>query len=307
MKTLITTILILFATVTIFAQNRFDVFYVAGNYNFMNTTPVNVDKNYESAIMANLKIPIVFKDSSIWYTSIDYQNFSMFNEYTIPDGGPVSIYDKFNLHGFILRTGYIHKFNEKQSLQILFAPRFMGDFNASFSKSLQLGGILMYEKVKSENYTWRVGVLYNQEFFGAYIVPVYYLDWNVTSKIKIKGLLPVYGKIYMQPSEKLSYGLHFIGLTTSYRINEPDFENYYVDRRSIDVSAFTNVNLFDNVFMEARAGYSLSRDYGLFAENDKIDLGLPLVNIGDDRTRVNNEFDGSPFIHIRLIYSIPVN
>jgi hypothetical protein len=165
----------------------------------------------------------------------------------------------------------------------------------------------MYEKVKSENYTWRVGVLYNQEFFGTYIVPVFYLDWNVNSKIKIKGLLPVYAKIYTQPSEKLSYGLHFIGLTTTYRVNETNFENGYIDRRSIDLSGFANVKLFGDIFMEARAGYSLSKDYGLFKENETIDLGLPLVNIGDNRPINNGEFDGSPFIHLRLIYSIPVN
>ncbi|MDA3953829.1 MAG: DUF6268 family outer membrane beta-barrel protein [Bacteroidales bacterium] len=304
MKRLLTIILILSASVSVFAQNRFDVFYVAGNYNFMSSPAVNAYKNCETAIMSNLSLPIVLKDSSIWYTSVDYQNFQIPTSTILLGGNNV---DKFNLHGFIFRTGYIHKFNSKQSLQILFAPRFMGDFNASFSKSLQLGGILMYEKVKSENYTWRVGVLYNQEFFGTYIVPVFYLDWNMTSKIKVKGLLPVYAKIYTQASEKLSYGLHFIGLTTTYRISEPDFENFYVDRRSIDVSAFANINIFDNIFLETRAGYSLSRDYGLFAEDDKIDLGLPLVNIGDDRTRANNEFEGSPFIHLRLIYSLPVN
>jgi Domain of unknown function (DUF6268) len=304
MKKFIITGLLIALTVSGFAQNRFDLFYVAGNYNFMNTTPVNADNNYETVIQSNLSIPIVFKDSSVWFTSIDYSHFSMNNEFMVTDINPI---EKFNLNGFLIRTGYVHKFNSKQSLQILFIPRYMGDFNASFSKSIQFGGLAMYEKVKSENYTWRVGVLYNQEFFGTYIVPVFYLDWNITSKIKIKGLLPVYAKIYVQPSEKLSYGLHFIGLTTSYRINEPDFENYYVDRRSINLSAFANVNLFDNIFLETRAGYSLSKDYGLFAENDKIDLGLPLVNIGDDRTRANNEYSGSPFIHLRLIYSIPVN
>ena len=28
---------------------------------------------------------------------------------------------------------------------------------------------------------------------------------------------------------------------------------------------------------------------------------------GDDRTRANNEFKGSPFVHLRLIYSLPVD
>ncbi|HAF30180.1 MAG TPA: hypothetical protein DCG75_14155 [Bacteroidales bacterium] len=306
MKRLISTLLFISIITTLFAQKRFDVFYAAGNYNFMQTTDINDDSNYEKAFMANLSLPIVLKDSSIWYTSVDYQYFSMNNEFAIRYGDPIPPISKFNLHGIILRTGYIHKFNSKQSLQILFAPRLMTDFVASFSNSLQLGGILMYEKVKNENYTWRVGVLYNQECFGTYIVPVFYLDWNITEKLKITGLLPVYGKLYMQPSENVQYGLHFIGLTTSYRINEPGFENYYIDRRSIDVSAFTNMHVWDNIFLEARAGYSLSRDYGLFAEDDKIDLGLPLVNIGDDRTRANEEFAGSPFVHLRLIYSIPV-
>ncbi|MCK5168985.1 MAG: hypothetical protein KAQ75_03820, partial [Bacteroidales bacterium] len=209
MKRLISTLLFICIIATLFAQNRFDVFYVSGNYNFMNTTPVNNDKNFETVIMSNLSLPIVLKDSSIWYTSVDYQYFSMNNEYLSTDVNPI---ETFNLHGFLIRTGYIHKFNSKQSLQVLFVPRYMSDFNASFSKSLQLGGIVMYEKVKNDNYTWRVGVIYNQEFFGTYIVPVFYLDWNMTSKIKVKGLLPVYGKVFMQPSEKLSYGLHFIGL-----------------------------------------------------------------------------------------------
>ncbi|MFC2151737.1 DUF6268 family outer membrane beta-barrel protein [Bacteroidota bacterium] len=304
MKTLLTTFLILFITVSVFAQNRFDVFYIAGNYNFMQTTDINIEANYEKALQANFSYPIVFKDSSLWLTSVDYQYFSMNNEYLASDPTPI---EAFNLHSIMLRTGYVHKINSKQSLMVFFVPRYMTDFNASFSKSLQLGGLVMYEKVKSDNYTWRVGVLYNQDFFGNYIVPVFYLDWNVTSKIIVKGLLPISAKIYTQPSEKLSYGLHFVGLTTSHRINEPGYENYYVDRKSIDVSLFANIHLFDNVFFEGRAGYSLSRDYGLFAEDDKVDLGLPLVNIGDDRTRANNEFDGSPFIHLRLIYSLPVD
>lgn len=295
-------IFVLFISIASLAQNRFDVFYVAGNYNFMQTKETNDSKNYETAVMANLSVPVVLKDSSIWFTSLDYQYFEVNNTYSATM--PV---EKFKLNGFILRTGYIHRFNSKQSLQVLFAPRFMGDFNAGFSESVQLGGVLMYEKIKNEDFMWRIGVLYNQEFFGPYVVPVLYLDWNLTSKLKFKGLLPIYAKAYIQANENIAAGLHFIGLTTTYRIDQPNYENFYVDRRSIDVSAFTNIHIWDNIFFEGRVGYSLSRDYGLFAENDKIDLGMPLVNFGDNRTRANNEFDGSPFVHLRLTYSIPVN
>ncbi|MBI9054015.1 MAG: hypothetical protein JEY96_09380 [Bacteroidales bacterium] len=302
MKFLFASIILLFLGFSSFAQDRFDVFYVAGNYNFMQDDNLN-DKNYEAAIMSNLSIPIVFKDSSVWYTSVDYQYFYMPNQ--VITTGDTEL--NFNLHGIILRTGYIHRFNSKQSLQVLFTPRYMSDFNASFEKSIQLGGIVMYEKIKNADFMWRIGVLYNQEFFGTYIVPVLYLDWNLTSKFKIKGLLPVYAKAYIQANENTEVGLHFIGLATSYRVDEPMFENAYVDRRSIDLSLFTNVHLWDNIFFEGRVGYSVSKDYGLYDEDDKIDLGMPLVNFGDDRVRLNQDFDGSPFVHLRLKYCIPVN
>jgi len=299
MKKLFSLLLLVTALSTLNAQKRIDIFTLAGNYNFMSSEYNN--NNYEAAVMANLVLPKVLKDSSIWYTSIDYQYFSVNNDTTA-----VSRKDDFKLHGIIFRTGLIYKLSSNTNIQILFVPRYMTDFNASFSESLQLGGVFMFEKVKSSTYTYRVGVLYNQELFGPYVVPVFYLDWSITSRIKITGLIPVYGKLYYQPNENISAGIHFIGLTTTYKIHEPGLENYYVDRRSIDLSLFTNVHLFDNLFIEARAGYSLTRDYGLFAEDDKITLGLPLVNIGDDRTRQNNEFEGSPFVQVKLLYSLPI-
>lgn len=301
MKKLLLAVLFVCEISSLSAQKRIDIFTVSGNYNFMSTDSSGDSKNYETAIMANLVLPIVLKDSSVWYTSVDYQYFEVDNKPTMS-----SLKDNFNLHGIILRTGLIYKLNSKSTLQVLFAPRYMSDFNASFSESLQLGGVLMFEKVKSPTYTYRVGVFYNQEFFGPYVVPVFYLDWSMTSKFKITGLIPIYGKIYYQASDKFSAGLHFIGLTTTYKINDQNLKNYYVDRRSIDLSLFGNVHLFNNVFLEARAGYSLTKDYGLFEKDDKITLGLPLVNIGDDRTRQNAEFDGSPFIHLKLLYSLPI-
>lgn len=302
MKKVVCTFLLISLTMTLFAQKRFDVFYVAGNFNFMQKTEVNTSNYLETAITANISLPIVLKDSSIWFTSVDYQYFSIPNEYKLNS----NILEEFNLHGFIIRTGYIKRLSSTESLHLLFAPRIMTDFNASFSKSIQPGGVIMYERKKSDDLTWRAGVMYNQDFFGPYMLPVVYLDWNISGIFKLTGLLPVYGKLYVQPSEKLSTGLHFIGLTTSFRIDEMSYENFYVDRRSIDLSLFVNRHLWSNFFFEGRLGYALTRDYGLFSENDKMTIGLPLLNIGDNRERFNNEYSGSPFIHTRIVYGLPL-
>lgn len=297
------TFLILSITLPLSAQKRFDLFYVGGNINFMKKDSLERSKNYEGSIVANLTVPILFKDSSKWITLIDYQSYSINNNFLPTDSTPVQ---RFDLHAFFLRTGYVHRFNASQSLQVLAFPRLMTDFNASFSKSLQIGGIVMYEKIKNKRMTWRIGALYNTEFFGPSLIPLFYLDCNIGKKLKFTGLLPINGKLYKQPSDRFSYGLHFIGLTTTYRIYEPGYENYYVERKSIDLSLFANKQVWKNVFLEARAGYSVSKDYGLFAEDQKIDLALPLYYFGDNRTRSNGEYFTTPFVHLRLLYSIPV-
>jgi hypothetical protein len=307
MRTAFQIFLTFFLACTLFssnAQKRFDVFYASGNYNFMEEDSLNKGKNYESSLAANISVPLVFKDSSVWITIADYQSFSINNNYLPSDSAPVK---RFDLHAFIIRTGYVHKFNSNEALQVLVIPRVMTDFNAPFSNSFQLGGMITYEKIKSKDLTWRAGLLYNREFFGPYLTPVLYLDWNISQKLKFTGLLPVYGKLYLQPKESFSYGLHFIGLTTSYRINENAYENYYVERNSIDFSLFANMQLWKNIFLESRVGYSAAKDYALYSEDQKVSLGLPLVYIGDDRTRSNREYNGSPFVHVRLLYSVPVN
>ena len=103
-KILLITLAISFS-ISVFAQKRFDIFSASGNYNFIESENGNHSKNYETAFMSNLNLPIVLKDSSIWYTSLDYQYFAVNNTFS-------SEYPNFEgvrLHGFIFKTGYIYR------------------------------------------------------------------------------------------------------------------------------------------------------------------------------------------------------
>lgn len=302
MKNLLLLLLFLLNAVNVFSQKRFEVFKLSGNYNFMETAEGERNGNFETALSANLNLPVVLKNGSIFYSSVDYQYFSINN----PHQENIAK-EAFKLHGIIVRTGYIYKLNQTSAIQALFMPRFMGDFKASLKQSMQYGALLMYEKVKSDLLTWRAGILYNREIFGDYFVPVVYLDWSISEKVKVKGLLPVYGRIYKALENESSVGFHFIGLTTTYRISEENLVNHYVDRRSIDLSLFGRKKIGENLFIEGRLGYTLLRDYGLFAPNDKMDFALPLVNVGDNRTRLNEVSGASPFAHLRLIYSVAIS
>lgn len=282
------------------AQSRFDVFHISGNQNFNAPTDTLYQGNEEFAITSNLSVPIFLKDSSIWFTSLDYQYFDIGNAPSL-----TAPRTNYTMHGILLRTGYIHRFNAQKSLQLLLVPRIMSDFKGSLSKGFQLGGIVLYEKKKNADFTWRVGALFNQEFFGAQLVPLLYLDGKVSGKWRVKGLLPIYGKFYYQANENISAGFHFVGLSTSYAISDDTFGDQYIDRRVIDASLFTRVKVWKDVFLEGRVGYSLLKNYGLYQRGDQLDLAVPLNNIGDDRTRLNLDSQGeSPFAFIRLVYSV---
>ncbi|NQX90571.1 MAG: hypothetical protein HRT74_00190 [Flavobacteriales bacterium] len=282
------------------AQSRFDVFHVSGNQNFNAPTDSIYEGNDEFAITSNLSVPLFLKDSCIWFTSLDYQYFNIGNSATID--APRSSY---SMHGFVLRTGYIHRFDANRSLQFLLVPRLMSDLKGSFTNGFQLGGIVLYEKKRSKDFTWRVGALFNQEFFGPQLVPLVYLDGKVKGRWRVKGLFPIYGKLYYQKNEKVSAGLHFVGLSTSYAISDDLLGDQYMDRRVIDASLFVRIQMWKDLFLEARFGYSISKDYGLYERGDEMSLAMPLTNIGDDRNRLNLDTRGeSPFAFLRLVYSV---
>ena len=65
MKHLLISVFILTVTFSSFAQERFDLFYIAGNYNFMQTSADDLDKNFETSIMAQVRVPVVFKNKSV--------------------------------------------------------------------------------------------------------------------------------------------------------------------------------------------------------------------------------------------------
>ena len=282
------------------AQSRFDVFHLSTNQNLNAFKDTLYRGNNEFAFTSSLNVPIFLKDSSIWYTTIDYQYFSIGNAPSLSD--PKTNY---TMNGFILRTGYIHRINAQKSMQFLLAPRLMTDFQGGISKGLQLGGVVLFEKKKNPDFTWRIGALYNQEFFGPQLVPLLYLDGKVKGKWRVKGLFPIYGKLYYQANDQISAGFQFVGLTTSYAISDEQSGDQYMERRVIDAALFSRVKIWEDLFLEGRVGYSILKNYGLYKRADELSLAMPLTNIGDDRTRLNLDSQGeSPFVFLRLVYSV---
>ena len=283
-----------------FAQNSIDLFTVGGQYSFPQHYEDNLStKGTEHVWHMNLKAPVVLSETNTWYNELSYYNFRVNGD----NETPADVAGPINLHGIIMQTGLVHRLDENRGLILLFVPRLMSDFDRAGAENFQFGGIALYEKRFNQSLTMRFGASFNKELFGPFVVPLVYLNWQLSDKWSILGMLPVYGKINHQLNDDLVVGFHYFGLVTTYRLGNQSYANDYIERRSIDLSLFARQRITGNIHMEIRTGLALGRDYRQYGENDKVDFALPLINFGDNRVQKNSSFNGGAFIRGQLVYN----
>lgn len=287
------------------AQNSIDLFTISGVYGMPATYQNPLDgKGIESGLLMNLKVPIKVSERTIWFNDFTYTLYSIKTDL---DPEPVDMLTSIKLHAFILQTGISQKLNDQNGFQLLLVPRYTTDFKGSDPKNWQLGAIGLYEHRFTKKLLMRFGALYNGELFGPLVVPLIFTDWQVSDRWSITGLLPIHLKVNYKINDRLIMGFSHFGFITTYRINQEEFKSDYVERNSIDESLFLRWQMMGNLHLETRVGYSLSREYAQYAEDQKMDLRISLISIGDDRIQKNVNFNSGPIISLRLVYALPLD
>jgi len=304
MKAYIFLVLSLFGYQVIAAQQSLDLFSISTQYGLPSLyEPPQEGEATESFLLTNLKVPIVLSDKSIWYNNLTYQYFHVEQDPNFEN----NIADPIRVHGFILQTGLIQQIDEDNAIQLLFAPRLMSDMQNMDSKHFQFGGIALYEHRYNPDLMLRFGALYNADLYGPLLVPLVYVDWQVSQRWYISGLFPIYSKFAYRVNDDLDAGLAHFSLITSYRLGEENYASDYIERASIDLALYARQRLRGNVFVEGRLGYALSRHYEQYAANQQVDLRLSAIGFGDDRVQLNGNFQDGLFAQLRLVYNLELD
>ncbi len=285
----------------VLAQSSLDLLTVSGRYGFPQTAgePIAA-KNSEYGGLVNLKIPIVLSDKSIFYSEVSYLWSHVESE---ADLG-TAVANPLDIKGYILQTGLVQTLNEKQKLHLLFVPRFMSDGEVKSEDNWQFGGVVMFENRYNNELMLRYGLLYNTELFGPSLTPLLHVDWNINSKWSLVGLFPISLKLAYQATESFSTGFSYFALVTSYRLGTPEYEGDYVERRSIDLTAYARQKIVNNIFLEGRIGYAVGRSYSQYDEDDQLDFRIMILDFGDDRVAKNTMMKGGPIANLRLVYNL---
>ena len=243
------------------------------------------------SVAERTKIPISF----------NHFYFHVEGDSEIPDdqANPIGI------NGFILRTGLYQYLGNGNAIQLLIAPRIMSDFKNLDGNSFQLGALFAYEKKFKEDLTMSFGAMFNKELFGPYVVPFVDLHWQVASRLRIDGMLPITARVVYKVNDNMSTGLNYFGLITTYYLGDEAYAGDYMERQSIEPSLFLRHRLFSKLFVEGMVGRTLGRKYVQYAGDQKVDFALPLLTFGDERVAKNVTFKDGVFFTLKLIVNLP--
>ncbi|MBP6335729.1 MAG: hypothetical protein KA444_09685 [Bacteroidia bacterium] len=107
--------------------------------------------------------------------------------------------------------------NENIKTSFVFITRTNHDPDESMENSLQLGGIVLHTIKKHERLKFKFGLYYNTEFFGPYFRPLLGIDWKVTERINVFGVLPANMNLEYFLTKSIHTGIAFRTYTNSYR------------------------------------------------------------------------------------------
>lgn len=191
-----------------------------------------------------------------------------------------------------LQLGAEMKWNTSFKTVFMFTPKLSSTFTGGVdSKDLQFGGVVLNTYRKSENFDWRFGAYVNGELFSVMIVPLFGFNWKINDNWRLKTLLPVNLELSRIMNKKWIAGLLFIGANASYRMRQqinpfttfPENYQPYLDKADNNAWLYSDIYLTKNLVLNLKAGYSVLRKYRYYNENDKLDLKLGPVNLGNDR------------------------
>jgi hypothetical protein len=244
-----------------------------------------------------INAPIVLNDQSTLLTGIRGNSWKV--SYSPEQIWPETYYS------LGITLGYNHKFNENKSFLFILLPRLNSDYRNINSNALQLGFFTTYSKRSSGRFLWKLGVYFNTEFFGPFVVPLFGLNWDVTPKLNITGDLPIYAKIKFKTGSNFSLGIGYLALVSSYRLTE-EFQDDYTSRYAIEPYGFGEIKFLKKLFFNGKIGYTLGRRYPIYAKDDRVDLQLSFIKFGDDRNQLNPEIEDNFFIEIGLSFKIDI-
>lgn len=279
------------------AQDYIDVIKVAYSSTQLNYAAENA-KSQMSGFDVALMTPISIAPSSHLLVGGDFH---------IRNLGVSNSIDNSSFYNTIARLGVSKTFNESWNGYLLALPKFASDYNNNFGSSFLMGGLAMLKHTQGENLTWKFGLYGSQEaygFFGTPLLGIFYR--SADERLTIDAGLPLLAdaNYTLNTKKTTSVGLDFVAIRRSFYMGPNVPSQLYVENNEISFTPYVQYAALDSkLLLRLKAGYSTA-DFGLYAVNDDKMVGISALNIGDNRTRLNQDIRGGLQVKIEATIRI---
>jgi hypothetical protein len=282
------------------AQNYIDMVRIA-----YSDTPLNrFDSSGSSAAIteasAELTMPLPVNDHLTVLTGMNYE---MLETSLFPEMDPVRV------HGIMLRLGASISHSERLKGNYLFLPKISSDLRQQGRRNFQFGALALFKRIRSSNFIWQYGAMVNTDLFGPFVVPLmgfHYL--SPSRKFEANFLLPASADMNYAWHEKVQTGLQFVSAVRSYHLNDriPGHPSAYWVKSTNEIYGYLQLKPIASLLVQARCGYSIGRRHYAYDSDDKIDLGIMALKIGDERLPLNPTFRDGMIFQIRMLFRIGI-
>lgn len=244
----------------------------------------------------DLTAPIVLKNNNVIISGIVYEQTNL----------KTDLSNNF-IYTINPKIGYKKTITSQLSSTLILLPKLSSDIKNVSSNHFQIGGVVLFDKIKNENLKYKFGLYYNQELFGPFVVPLlglYYLSSN--KKLEANLTLPVFAAINYSLSENIKTGISFNSFVRSYYLGNT--QNQYLVKTSNELFGVLQVHSkATNLVLEPQIGYSIGRSFRNYYEDDQIDFGFSTFKFGDQRTQLNQDFKDGLIFKVRLLYRFMID
>lgn len=275
------------------AQEYVDLFRIGYGQTFNNNFEGVDSKTNVKSFEVGFTLPLVLNENHALITGAD---FSLNELQLFPESEYTSLYSTN------LKLGMASTWSEKWSTTVVLLPKIASDYSSISSKDFYFGGFALLKLKKNEKLKYRFGIYATQEAFGLFTTPIlgwYYLSPN--KRFEMDMSLPISADVSYKVG-LTTVGIDYFGIGRSYNVHYENAPTLYADLSSLEFSGYLQFNfLEDSALLRAKLGYS-SNDYEMYAEGDKMDLGISAFSFGDDRTQLNPSLNGGIFFKFEAIY-----
>ncbi|NNC85858.1 MAG: hypothetical protein HKN75_07220 [Bacteroidia bacterium] len=291
-------LILTFVSANTFAQDYFEVFSFGQKHFPATEFPKFPSESVNNDFYLNATLPIQTENGDAYLFGLFLEQF---NTILTPYA------ESKNIFTIGLKFGSNINFNDKWSATFLGLPKLSSDLYDVFEEDFQMGFVVLTKLKKTDALNYKFGVYYNDDLFGTKIVPLIGLyRKSENGKITINASIPVSADLNYQLGKNIFAGTRFNATAKSYKIGKRPYlgRNTYLHKNNNEVKLYLQGRIGKNIIAEIHGGYTIGRDYELYALDDEMDVDFTLFKLGDDRQKLNRSFGDGFVQEFKLIYKV---